>query len=641
MPLMIQLNIKTLLIILLLSPLHLAGQIDSLKLELPKALGEDKVVLLQEIAFQFLFITPDSAFPYAAQSLKLAQESEHDSLLAEAYMIQGFAHFVAGENEKAFVGYQTAADLHHERGDLQREASALSNLAATYNQVGRLEKALEVTLLALDRLSKGENQERYGLVLGNAGMLFQQLRQIEEAKAYVKKGKKVLAEVGSTRFLGNISNMLGALLADQDSLQLAKKNYFEALALYQLEDDPLNRSSLYNNLGYLYQAEENLDSAMYFYQQAYDLSVELNNAAKKLKNAASIAEMHMYSGQLAQAEKWMNIAQPLVDQTTERAALSSYYETLSFFQGMAGEFFESFKSAKLSGRYRDSLMNEERERAVAELEIKFETEKHERELAEATLQLQLQDQERERLILGGLILFVVIAVGIVLWVYKARLEKREAIHQERLRQQEIRLEATIETQEEERSRLARDLHDGIGQLLSATRLNFGAFEGEIKNENFQKALNMLDEACREVREVAHVIMPRSLEVEGLPAAIQEMLEKSLGNTPLNFHFETVGQLERLNKKLEVNIYRIVQELIQNILKHSNATEVMLQLIRRPDKLLLIVEDNGAGLKKTTKSDGIGMVNIQTRTNAIHGHFNIENGPDSGTIATLRIPLIWS
>lgn len=636
---MIPSNIRIWLFFLLFSPLSLSAQIDSLKRELQNSLGADKVVLLQEIAFQFLFVSPDSAFPYAQQSLALAQAGEYDSLLAEAYMIQGFAHFVAGENEEAFVGYQTAANLHHDRGDLQREASALGNLAATYNQVGRLEKALEVTLLSLDRLSKGENQERYGLVLGNAGMLFQQLRQIEEAKAYVKKGKKVLAEAGSTRFLGNISNMLGALLTDQDSLHLAKKNYVEALALYQVEDDPLNRSSLYNNLGYLYQAEENLDSAKYFYQQAYDLSVELNNAAKKLKNAASIAEMYMYSGQFSQARKWINIAQELVDQTTERPALSSFYETLSFFQGVTGDFYGSFQSKKRSGRYRDSVMNQERERAVAELEIKYETEKNERELAEATLQLQLQEQDRERLILGGLVLLALILVGIMLWVYKSRLEKKEAIHQEHLRQQEIRLEATIETQEEERSRLARDLHDGIGQLLSATRLNFGAFEGEIKNENFQKALNMLDEACREVREVAHVIMPRSLEAEGLPAAIQEMLEKSLSNTPLSFHFETVGKLERLNKKLEVNIYRIVQELIQNILKHSSATEIQLQLIRRPDKLLLIVEDNGAGMQPSSTSDGVGMVNIQTRTNAINGYFHIENGPDSGTIATLRMPLM--
>lgn len=635
---MIQSIIRPLLLFLTLAPLGLSSQIDSLKGELVRKTGEEKIGLLQEIAFQLLFTSPDSAFPYATQSLTLAQEAGYDSLLAEAYMIQGFAHFVAGANETALKGYQQAADIHHDRGDLQREASALSNLAATYNQLGRLEKALEVTLLALDRLSQGDNQERYGLVLGNAGMLFLQLRQVEEAKEYVRKGREVLSEVGSTRFLGNITNMLGSLLSDQDSLELAKHYFFEAMRLYELEDDPLNRSSLYNNLGYYYKAVENLDSAMYFYQKAYELSVELNNSAKKLKNASSIAEVLLYSGNLSQASDWLTLAEDQVSSTSERGPLSDYYQILSRYQGLNGDFYESFRSARISGKYRDSLMNEERERAIAELEIKFETEKNERELAEANLRLQVQEQERERLILGGLILLVLMVVGILLWVYKSRLEKREAIHHERLRQQEIRLEATIETQEEERSRLARDLHDGIGQLLSATRLNFGAFEGEVKNENFQKALHMLDEACREVREVAHVIMPRSLEAEGLAAAIQEMLEKSLRNTPISFQFEVVGQIERLHKKLEINLYRIVQELIQNILKHSSATEVHLQLIRRPDKLLLIVEDNGSGLQKSAKTDGIGLVNIHTRTNAINGYFHIENGPDAGMIATLRLPL---
>lgn len=630
---------RYLIIFLLLCPAWAYGQLDSLKQALRPKEGKARIELLQEIAFQFLFVSPDSAFPYAEESLLLSQKNGYDSLLAEANMIRGFAYFVAGDNEEALAGYQKAADLHHERGDIQREASALSNLAATYNQIGRLEKALEVTLLALDRLSEGDNPERYGLVLGNAGMLFLQLRQVEEAKKYVKKGKLVLTEVGSTRFLGNITNMLGSLLSDQDSLEAAKQQFFEAMRLYQIEDDPLNRSSLYNNLGYYYKAVENLDSAMYFYQKAFDLSVELNNSAKKLKNASSIAEVLLYSGQLELAGIWLDIARDQTHLTTERPPLSDYYQILSTYQGLKGNFYESFRSAKLSGKYRDSLMTEERERAVAELQIKFETEKNERELAEANLQLQRQKQERERLILGGLILLALIVLGIVLWVYKSGLEKREAIHQERLRQQEIRLEATIETQEEERSRLARDLHDGIGQLLSATRLNFGTIEGEVENQNFHKALNMLDEACREVREVAHAIMPRSLESEGLPAAIQEILEKSLGNTPISFHFEIVGLLERLNKKLEINIYRIVQELIQNILKHSSATEVNLQLIRRPDKLLLIIEDNGTGLDQAPKPDGIGMINIQTRTNAINGYFNIENGPDTGTIATLRIPLI--
>lgn len=613
------------------------AQVDSLKQVAKAAFDKQKVELWQEIAFQYLFSDPDSSRTYAEQSLTLAQEGNMDSLEAEAHMIIGFAWFVGGNNEAAIREYKEASESHLLRNDSLRSAAALSNMAATFTRMGHLESALEVTLKVLDVLKNGEDQERYGLVLGNAGMMYRQLRRNEEAKAVIKQARDVLAQHGSPRSHANTLNMLGMVWTDQDSLSLARSVYLSARALYDQDDDPLNRSSLYHNLSVLYQELGQTDSAIYFGMQAYSLSSDLENPPKMLLNASSLAELFAFQGKMDQAGTWLERGEKLSSKVNEFEPLSIYFRVLSGFQAYEGEFEESYRSARKSEQYRDSILTVENGRALTELEVKYESAKKEQDLAEAQLQIVRQQKEKERLILGGILIGILSLIAGGIYLYRQRLEREQRELEEQIRQQGVKLETTISTQEEERSRLARDLHDGIGQVLSATRLNFGSFESKIDTEGYRKALTMLDEACREVREVAHVMMPRSLEEEGLAAALQEIIDKSLSASGLQVNMEVVGKPVMISRSIEINVYRIAQELVQNTIKHAEATELHLQLIFRPDRLLLMVEDNGKGIGKNPV-EGFGMANIQTRSKAIRGNFHLENSPEGGSVATLRVPL---
>lgn len=570
-------------IIVLVTLLHLAicrlplyGQLDSLKKVASSQTGSSQVALLQEIAFQYLFSEPDSSHIYAEQSLALAVAGEMDSLEAEAHMILGFAWFVEGNNESAIKEYSMASDGHLLRNDSLRSAAALSNVAATYNRMGRLESALEVTLQVLDVLKTGEDKERYGLVLGNAGMMYRQLRRNEEAKTIIKEARDVLQEHGQARSHANTLNMLGMVWTDQDSLDLAKSAFLNAQTLYEQDDDPLNRSSLYNNLSVLYQELGEVDSAIHYGTLAYKLSSELENPPKLLLNASSLAELYAFQGNMTEAKAWSKRGKELLPGVDEMEPLSKYFRILSGIQAYEGKFEESYQSARTSERYRDSILTVENGRALTELEVKYESAKKEQDLAEAQLKIVRQQKEKERLILGGILVAILAGIGGLIYLYRQRLERHQRDLQEQIRQQEIKLETTISTQEEERSRLARDLHDGIGQVLSATRLNFGSFESTVNDPGYDKALVMLDDACREVREVAHVMMPRSLEQEGLAASLEEIIEKSLNTSELTVGLDIVGNPVQLPRAVEINVYRIAQELVQNTLKHAEATELHLQ-----------------------------------------------------------------
>ncbi len=153
-----------------------------------------------------------------------------------------------------------------------------------------------------------------------------------------------------------------------------------------------------------------------------------------------------------------------------------------------------------------------------------------------------------------------------------------------------------------------------------------------------KSVGSLDLACDEVRSLSHQMMPRALIELGLTSAIDDMLNKSLNFTSIKHEFEHIGVEDRqLEKRVEIALYRICQELINNVVKHSGATKVSVQLYRTSDSAMLLVEDDGAGFKPNSE-DGIGMHNINSRASAINGKVSFEDGPTTGTVAQVRIPL---
>lgn len=615
------------------------ASLDSLKQALATARDRDQIVLLQEISYQSLFLQPDSAYHYALRSLQLAEQARDDSLVAESQMMIGFTFLVQGNNDAAADQFQIAAELHQQRRDEVRVAAALSNLASAYQKAGQLEASLAATLRALDLFQQHGDTLRYASLLGNAGSLANNLRRLEDAKAYIRESRRLLIDLGQIRMVGNTHNQLGLVLVDQDSLAAAKAEFLSALQQYELVDDPWNRTTSYNSLGYLYQLAETLDSARHYYQLAYDLASDLENAPKQMLFAANIAECYLYDGNDAAASRWMDTATRHRDSGVgELSPLETYYHIAATEAIFRRDLPAAYHYMRLADHYRDSLLNNESQRALAEMEVRFETAKKDQELAEQALELaESERREAQYRLWGGLGLIALLA-GIAVWRYRSRLQQEKVIQAERLHQQQLRLQSTVQTQEEERARLSRDLHDGIGQLLSSIRMKFGAFPQAKDNPEYRAALVLLDDACREVRAIAHTMMPRSLEEVGLSGAIEEMLENTLSGTALRYTWDQVGSGSRLPQQAEVNLYRMVQELVQNVLKHAQATEVSVQMIRRSDRLMLLVEDDGIGLPEEATTDGHGMANLRTRAEAIGAEVSIQPGPRGGTMASIRYKL---
>lgn len=213
--------------------------------------------------------------------------------------------------------------------------------------------------------------------------------------------------------------------------------------------------------------------------------------------------------------------------------------------------------------------------------------------------------------------------------------------------EKIVIQSLIEGADTERIRVAKEIHDSLGQNLTAVSLNLNSIEtppqimGEKNAERFANGLRFLKIAIEESRNIAHNLMPKAIEDFGLVLSLHSLFSQIEKTSDLKIDFyQNMGGEMRLDKQVELNLYRITQEALNNVLKHAGATEVFVQLILHPAEIIFTFEDNGKGfdtLNTSTRKKGIGLKSITNRAIAMSGYADIDSSPGHGTIITIVIP----
>ncbi|SMO58275.1 PAS domain S-box-containing protein [Gracilimonas mengyeensis] len=216
---------------------------------------------------------------------------------------------------------------------------------------------------------------------------------------------------------------------------------------------------------------------------------------------------------------------------------------------------------------------------------------------------------------------------------------------EQKKAEEMVLASLVEGENKERARIARELHDGLGQYLAAARMNFEAVETatdqltERKKEQFKKGLNLLKNAVNETSEISRNLLPRVVDDYGLVMAIESLLDNYRGSTGAKISFyNNVDELE-LKREVEFNLYRITQEALSNVMKYAEADKINIQLVKDDLDLMLTIDDNGKGfdIESSGFEPGLGLQTIKTRAGALGGEIQIESRPGEGTFISVTIP----
>lgn len=290
----------------------------------------------------------------------------------------------------------------------------------------------------------------------------------------------------------------------------------------------------------------------------------------------------------------------------------------------------------------------EMKKKINELDAQYQSEKKETEILELQKNKQIQALSiRQKSTLNYLLIGGITAlITIVFLLYKSYNRKQQLASQ-RIRKLETEkklsaTEAILKGQEEERSRLAKDLHDGLGGLLSGVKFSLTNMKDNliVTPDNmsvFERSLDMLDTSIKELRRVAHNMMPEMLVKFGLDEAVKEYCNSVTATKMLTIKYQSFGMDKRIDSTSEIIIYRIIQELLNNILKHASASDVLVQLVKGNERLSVLVEDNGKGFDTATleNNKGAGWTNIRSRIDYLKGRFDIHSEQGKGTTVTIE------
>jgi signal transduction histidine kinase len=404
---------------------------------------------------------------------------------------------------------------------------------------------------------------------------------------------------------------------------------FEKYVPYPL----FNRAVAYDKLGNKKEAESN-------YLQAIKIHEKYKNYFELANSYSSLAALYLQSNQsekaISSAIKGIDFSQKI---NSKEFQISSY-KTLSEAYKKSKNYSKAVYYFSIYDSLNNDYYEENKLKITKNLSAKYQTEKKEKELLKtkaekATTELELNQQRQLSYgLVGGLI--VLLLLGYSLFQRNKRKHTLSIA-----KQKEEGLQAIIQAEENERTKIARELHDGVVQQIGSVILKS---RNVLENLNVldkpesQELLKSLEDSNQDLRNISHQMMPRALQELGIVAALQDLIDGSISMLNIESKFEHFNITKRLPNKVEVTIYRVVQELINNIIKHSKATEVSIQLFKTDNDVILIVEDNGVGISDKQKKKGMGLMNISSRLDMVNGQVNFEPSPQSGTLVTVKIPV---
>ncbi len=297
------------------------------------------------------------------------------------------------------------------------------------------------------------------------------------------------------------------------------------------------------------------------------------------------------------------------------------------------DYQNAFLQLQHAYRLRDSLMHQDKTTAVHQLEIKYRTTQKDYEIAQK--QLLLKEQERllqqKNIWLGGIAGGAVILACLLLVIHR---NYRHRMHLQAQQQEINNLKASMKGEEKERARIARELHDGIAGMITAVKMNFTAVQNTHTflrdTAQFHDAMQLLEETAHEIRHTAHNLTPEILIQHELQDAIDLFCRQVQKSSGLDISFLAYGSFDHLEGDFKLSVYRITQELINNVIKHAQATHAIVQLSRHGNIFGLTVEDDGIGMEIGNHKNGIGMQHLQSRVKSLNGRLTVEASTGSGT-----------
>lgn len=564
----------------------------------------------------------DTAHMYQRMQLEIAEDIQDKRLLQQVYFGSGNIYARQGLFDKAVDNYLKSMSFYGEDlGQGVDRSFVLKNLDKSYLYCHPVRTHL--------------------LTLGNIGECYRRLNNPERALYYLEQANDFIEKKMYPDMTCKIQiyRELGSVYFKQGDIDKALETQLKVLHLSKGVNQ-VTESDCKEALIKIYIIKEEYEKALEYAHDCLRMAKSLGDPYIDVLAWNSFADIYRAQGKYRECEiaalnAW-NIDSTSVDTAPVSAFNIAYANLFLGNKEKAALFF-----------YKNALFNEQKsnrdfQETLANQEVRYETEKKEMRIAS----LEREKQYYAGLsIAGGIVLLL--AFCVLFYRHRMNIQKRKIVDQQceiaeqhiRQLEQEKQLIATqslLEGETTERSRLARDLHDGLGGMLSVVKLNLGKMKNYVipdgaDRNSFHNAQHMLDQSIGELRRVAHHMMPESLMRYGLNVSLEDYC-RAIPST----HFHYFGTERRLDERLEIVLYRCAYELINNAIKYAEATSINVQLVIDHGLVLITIHDDGIGFDPDKISSGSGLNNIRTRISAYNGIMLIHSAPGKGTEVNLEI-----
>lgn len=632
---------------------QLQAQVPTEKDSLERLLGNhtadtNRVNLLFSLSELYDTNEIERAKKYILEAGQLSEELDYAPGIVRFNKRMMYIHAILSQNDSAIWYGQKLLDKAIADKDTFNIGIALFNIGERYNYKSDYETGLEHSLQGM-KILEGGNYPKHikAAVIGSVSVTYLMMKNYEKSIEYGRKAEAIERTLSSKTPLSATLINLGNAFSELNRTEEAEQVYKEALELVRQEENISYEILVYQGLVDLNSRQNNTEAIKMYGERGLALSIQLDDSYNKMVCSEGLSGYYLRTGNFSKAKALLLGALEIAERDGYIESKGSILKSLANVSFAEQDYVAGFRYQTQSTKLLADIFSESLAQKHAEFRERYETEKKESQILIQQEQIKQKTTLNYLLIGGAVALAVISLLGYRNYSHRQRLQ--QAIIEELETEKQLNAtEAILKGEEQERTRLAKDLHDGLGGMLSGIKYSFQTMKENLiltpeNAQAFGRSIDMLDSSIKEMRRVAHNMMPEMLVKYGLNVALKEFCNEIDRSGALKVIYQSIGmEAGTIEQTTAVTVYRIVQELVHNAIKHANATQVLVQVHAswQEKTMVVTVEDDGKGFDTALLQDaqGIGWSNIQHRVDFLKGKIDVNSAPLKGTSVLLELPL---
>lgn len=605
-----------------------------------------RAMLLLTLASWYETNNQDSSAYYLQRGKELAESMKFDRGIYYYYQQGAVLAYTKGNYEEALNLSVNGLVVARRLKDSSMVVTMLNNMGIISAYLGNYEQQLDYTMQVKNIIEATRDSAKFSGIWHNLANCYHNLSQYRKGADAALQGLYQEQQVRVKN--GYINRVYSTLAQCYEGLRMQDSAlHFYEIAIRESKktNDKYAEGVIYGYQCNLLASMKKFDQMLVSATQSLALSRELQSRQMLASSLYNMAYAQFFNNNNSAAYTYIREGLAIALADSLRDELKNSYIVLSYIAAREGDFRESIMARQKADSITDASLNERVLSSTADLEKKYETVKKDKQIS-----LQEAAIQRKSLLNRILILGTAAILLLTLLLYRNYRQKQklqlQRINELETEKKLMATEAVLKGEEQERTRLAKDLHDGLGGMLSGIKYSLNSMKGNLimtaeNQQAFERSMDMLDSSIREMRRVAHNMMPEALVKFGLDAAIKDYCNDINQSGALQVSYQSIGMQDaHIDQTISITVYRIVQELLNNTMKHAGARNAIVQLSKREGQLTVAVEDDGKGFDSSLLSQvsGIGWNNIRNRIDFLKGKLDIDTKPGEGTSVLIELNL---